>query len=276
MIKNIIKYIITFVLSIGFMYMVSNNILLPYFLYVDEVKVPDIIGENASTAKKVLEKQGLSVNLDEIQYLPSKKNDKIGIITNINPPENQLVKKGTKITLQVLGERGDYNVMPNLIFKSKDISLNMLKGLGVKIDTMVYDYWNTICDSPIDYTHFLKQDCNKSSENEIWNQIPMPGEKVFNDEGVTLFISKGNESPSLYTIPLVEEKTLLQAINIINKSGLLLGVVEYQICDSSMNCKMEIINNLSEVLGDTVLFQEPPHYHTAVTIQEKINLEIKR
>ena len=99
MVKNTLKYIFVIFLSIFSVYVLSDKIILPYILYVDEVSVPDLINHDISTAKILLDKNRLKMN---IQYVASDKDDILGRIID-NHPRGKIVKVGTAINLKVLG-----------------------------------------------------------------------------------------------------------------------------------------------------------------------------
>ena len=92
MTKNIIKYIMTFFLSFLFVYILADKIILPYVFYVKQVKVPDVKNHNLSTAKILIENEGLKI---DVQYVTSNKYDHPGIVQSSNPTSNMKVKKGT-------------------------------------------------------------------------------------------------------------------------------------------------------------------------------------
>ena len=209
-------------------YVLTDKILLPYILYVDEVPVPNVIGEDISTAKILLDDSELKL---DIQYLTSDKDDVMGNVIDAHPIEGKVVKIGTVIYLKVLGEQENY-IVPKLISKSKNIGINILKSMGIKIDTIFYDYWNTICTDP-NYINIddsfdnIMDNCLRYKNNIIWNQSPKEGKKIFKNEGVTLYVSRGEFTPELYDVPRLIDLDLNEAINVINKTGLMLGDVKY-------------------------------------------------
>ena len=240
MVKNTLKYIFVIFLSIFSVYILSDKIILPYILYVDEVAVPDLINHDISTAKILLDKNSLKMN---VQYVASDKDDIVGRIID-NYPRDKIVKVGTAINLKVLGEKESY-IVPNLLLKSKNIGVNILKSMRVKIDTIIYDYWNTLCTDPrngrlnelsngnIDY-------CSEYKKNIIWDQFPAPDEKIFKDGGITLYVSKGEFTPEFYDVPNLIDLNLGKAIDLINKSGLLLGKITY--LSDSANFESKVID----------------------------------
>ena len=69
MIKNFLKYSLTIFLSGLSVYLLTDKMLLPYILYVDEVAVPNIVGHDISTAAILLEDSNLKY---KIQYVENK------------------------------------------------------------------------------------------------------------------------------------------------------------------------------------------------------------
>ena len=228
MFKNITISIFSIFLSFLFVYLLADKIILPYYLYQKEIKIPDMVGYNIASAKVLLENNKLDFN---IQYIPSGKEDSIGLVIHSNPKLNKIVKKGTVVDLKVLGLRETYPV-PDLKFKSKSVALNMLKSIGMTIDTMVYDYWDIICTNPneinLDYNfNQIMDNCTKYDKNIIWKQIPSPDQNFYKNDSIILFISKGSYAPELYDVPRLIDLDLNEAINLINKTGLMLGDVKY-------------------------------------------------
>ena len=236
MFKNIIVSIFLVFLSFLLVYLLADKIFLPYFLYKNEIQIPNIVGHNISTAKALLEKNDLDFN---IQYIPSNKNDSIGEVIYSNPPFNKIIKEETIIELKVLGLRESYPV-PDFKFKSKSVALNMLKSMNISIDTIIYDYWDVICTTPkeIDINNNFNQimdDCIKYDKNVIWNQIPSNNDFFYKDDSITLFVSKGNYAPELYDVPILIDLNLNEAINLINESGLIIGEINYINSNSKKN-----------------------------------------
>ena len=228
MYKKISIIILSISLSFISIYLISDKFLLPFYLYKSEVVIPDMIGANISESKNNLLKLDLNVN---IQYVTSQRNDEIGMIIHTNPIMNTVVKKGTVIDVKVYGARESYKV-PNLKYKSKSVALNMLRSVGLTVDTIIYDYKDIICTNPYDSIfkdNFdeLINNCEDFPKNMVWNQFPRPGEKYYKNDLITLFISKGVFAPDLYDVPILIDKDYSQAIKLINKSGLLLGDVIY-------------------------------------------------
>ena len=113
MFKNIVISIISFFLSFLLVYFLADKIILPYFLYTKEIKVPNVVDCNIASAKALLKRSKLDFN---IQYVSSSKEDSVGQVIYSNPEFGRTVKKGTVIELKVLGLRENYPV-PNLMFK---------------------------------------------------------------------------------------------------------------------------------------------------------------
>ena len=261
MLKTIIKFILVALLSIVFVYFISDKVFLPYFLYVDEITMPNIIGHNISTAKILLDQKGLEF---KIQYTYSVNNLNIGMVTHANPTKGKIIKKGTIIDLKVLGEREKYDV-PDLKYKSKSIALNMLRSMGIKVDTVIFDYHEIICTNPeyldtiYSYDKIL-MNCNEINKNIVWKQDPKSGKKFLKNDGITLFVSKGKYAPELYNIPNLIDLDLNEAIEKINRSGLLVGKIKY-------------INSSINKNSNKIIDQYP---YGRCKINEKINLTVEK
>ena len=261
MIKNNIKNLIVIFLSFIFIYILADMILIPSIFYVRESVVPNVINQNISTAKKVIEDSGLEFR---IQYIPSESADLIGTIINSVPSNGKKVKSGTIIDLKVFGDKETY-LVPNLIDKSKNISINILKSMGIKLDTIFYDYWDVVCTDlnnldDITSLENIFNECNKPKENIVWNQYPESGKNVFKEQAITLYVSNGNFAPEFYLVPTLIDLDLDVAIEKIKRAGLLLGEIEY------VNSDLKISSNN--------VIDEYPYGECRIT--DKINLIVKK
>ena len=241
MIKNISKHIILVFLSFFLVFILSDQIILPYVFYVEETIVPNVVDHNLSTAKIILDENNLEF---KVQYIPSNNDDIVGLVINSVPPQDKKVKRGTVIDLKVFGQKETY-LVPELILKSKNIGINILKSMGIKIDTIFYDYWNNICTSPNninldDSFNDVIDNCIKYDKNIIWKQFPEPNTKISKDDGIILYMSNGRFAPEFYDIPDLIGLNLEQAIKLINKSGLLLGSINHK--TDSLNFKNKVVN----------------------------------
>tara|TARA_B110000014_G_scaffold261546_1_gene253486 strand:- start:2436 stop:3218 length:783 start_codon:yes stop_codon:yes gene_type:complete len=260
MIKNISQHIILLFLSFFLVFILSDKVILPYVFYVEETIVPNVVNHDLSTAKIILDENNLEF---KIQYIPSNNDDVVGLVINSVPSQNKKVKRGTIIDLKVFGQKETY-LVPELILKSKNIGVNILKSMGIKIDTIFYDYWDVLCTSPLDKINQninqIFDDCLKHKKNIIWDQFPRPNEKVLKGKPITLYVSKGRYAPEFYDVPILIELDLKTAIEKINKAGLLLGDIEY------VNSDLNIQSNI-------VIDQIP---YGKCRISDKINLTIKK
>ena len=254
MIKKIIISFSLILISFLFVYLLADKFILPYYLYKKEIKIPVLVGQNIASAKALLEKSRLDFN---VQYIPSSKEDSVGLVTYSKPRFNKVVKKGTVVDLKVLGLRESYPV-PDLKFKSKSVALNILKSIGMKVDTLIYDYWDIICTAPneidLDYDYNeIMNNCSKYDQNIIWKQIPSPNQNFYINDSIILFVSKGSYAPELYDVPILIDLDLNEAIDVINKTGLILGNIEYvdfdlkknKVIDQSQVGKIRINNKIN-------------------------------
>ena len=261
MIKKSIKYSIVVFFSFISIYILSDMIILPYVFYVRETTVPNVLNHNISTGEILLKENNLNFR---IQYIPSNKDEAVGTIINSVPTSGEKVKCGTVVDLKVLGEKETY-IVPELTFKSKNIAINILKSMSIKVDTVFYDYWNVLCTDPENIslnTNFedIFNQCAKYKKNIVWKQFPESGKKVFKDKAITLYVSRGRYAPEFYSIPTLIDLDINVAIDKIRKSGLLLGQVEY-------------VNSDLNVSSNKVIDQFP---YGECRITDRINLTVKK
>ncbi len=261
MIKNITKYLTTTFLSFISIYILCDMLILPYVFYVQETTIPELVGHDISTGKILIEDKKLNMR---VQYIPSSKGEAAGKIINSIPSSGKMVKSGTIVDLKVLGEQETY-IVPDLKYKSKNISMNILKSMGISVDTVFYDYWDIICTSPenvdlnLDIDNIL-ENCVKYKKNIVWKQFPNEGEKVFKDKSITLFVSNGQYAPEYYDIPILIDLDLDIALEKIKKSGLLIGKIDY-------------VNSDLNISSNKVIDQFP---YGECRITDKINLTVQK
>ena len=256
MIYNYIKNLSTIFLSFVFIYILSDMIILPNLFYVSETVVPDVVNQNISTGKIIIDDSELEYR---VQFIPSESSDMIGTIINSIPVSGKKVKSGTIVDLKVLGEKETY-IVPKLIDKSKNISINILKSMGIKLDTIFYDYWDVVC-TDLNISEQLKNYSQKKpKENIVWRQYPESGINVFKESAITLYVSKGNFAPEFYSIPTLIDLDLDVAIEKIKRAGLLLGEIEY-------------VNSDLKISSNKVIDQYP---FGECRITDKINLIVKK
>jgi len=261
MIKKNIKYSLTILFSFLSIYVLCDMIILPYIFYVEETTVPNVLNHNISTGKILLDKNKLNFR---VQYIPSNSDEFIGTIINSIPLSGKKVKSNTVVDLKVLGEKETY-IVPKLIFKSKNIAINILKSMSIKIDTIFYDYWDIVCTNPEDINIDTNIDeifnqCTKYKKNIVWRQSPKSGQKVFKDKGITLYVSKGEYAPEFYSVPILIDLDLDLALNKIKKAGLLIGEIEY-------------VNSDLKISSNKVIDQFP---YGECRITDRINLTVKK
>jgi serine/threonine-protein kinase len=92
-----------------------------------KITIPNVVGENYSTASSALAAKGLKV--DEVADTAS--TQPAGTVTKQNPPQNTVVNPGTQVTLSVSG--GGISV-PSVIGDSASTAQTILTGAGFKVD----------------------------------------------------------------------------------------------------------------------------------------------
>jgi len=206
LIKLIFKYIASFFIFILFGVLLFDYILLPNLVgYDNENFVPDVRGEYLEKAVFTVRSLGFKTKIHYLEY-----NDKYapGKIVKIFPRAFTKVKLGRTITLTVSGSPEEV-FMPTLTNISlRNASIN-LQRLGLSIDTLIYEYSNSVKDGYITF------------------QIPYKNKIVQSGSKITLGVSKGS-IPDYYQVPDVVDYSLEKGKKIILESGLRIGKIEYE------------------------------------------------
>jgi len=183
-----------------------DYILLPSYVgYDNEHYLPDVRGYYSQKANYELNILGFKT---ETITIPFSDKHNPGTVIKMSPRSFTKVKEGRTITLTIAGHREDI-IIPdysNLSLRNATISANKI-GLG--IDTIMYEYSNSVKDGNISF------------------QVPKPGQIVKSGSEISLGVSKGNP-PDYYIVPNLIGKSLRTAKVEISKSGLRLGLIEYE------------------------------------------------
>ncbi len=188
-------------------FILFDFIILPWYTkHGEALAVPNVIAKRFETAKDLLEMQELEVVKQGEKYdahLP------FGYVVEQNPRPNRLVKKGRRIYLTIsVGEREIQ--VPNLRGLSENNAEEVLKSIGLRLGEREYKYLpnelpKVVVDQSVAHNSFVKA----STVIEITVSL---GEPVAN-----------------VTVPSVFGKTLETAKREIQKSGLTVGRIRYQL-----------------------------------------------
>ena len=191
--------------------MLSGVILMDYILlpsyvgYDNEHYLPDVRGNYLQKAKFKLTSLGFK---SEIVTIPFSESNPPGTVVKMSPRSFTKVKEGRTISLTIAGHREDIMIPDYTSLSLRNARLQAVRE-GLVIDTIMYEYNNTIKDGHISF------------------QVPKAGHIVKSGANISLGVSKGNP-PDYYTVPDLVGKSLKTAKGILAQSGLRLGELEYE------------------------------------------------
>ena len=203
-----VKYIISISLLSLLGIILLDYIILPNYVgYNNEHYLPDVRGDYLEKASYQLRALGFSIELTVVPY--SEKHI-AGTVIKMFPRAFTKVKEGRTINLTVAGQDQDIDIpdISNLSLRNAKI---ILTKMGLGIDTIIYEYDNTI---PNGYITF---------------QLPKKGQIVKSSTNMTIGVSLGSP-PDYYIIPDVVNLSLNRAREEILDKGLRVGQItrEYQ------------------------------------------------
>ena len=206
MLKILFKYIFTFIFFIIFGIFLLDYIILPSYVgYNNESYLPDVRGESLEKSTYQLNKLGFKTDLI---IVPFAENIKPGTVTKMFPRAFTKVKKGRTINLTVAGKDQDIE-MPNLLNLSLRNTKLILSELGIGIDTIIYEYDNSI------------------DEGFVTFHLPKKGDLIKSSSKISFGVSLG-VPPDYYIIPDITNLSLLRAKEQIISNGLRLGNLTYE------------------------------------------------
>ena len=206
MIKNILKYVLTFLVLSLFGIILMDYIILPAYVgYNNEHYLPDVRGEFLEKADYQLRSIGFKT---EVVRAPFSASHISGTVIKMFPRAFTKVKEGRSINLTVAGKMEDL-VIPNLISNNLRNAKLEIARLGLGIDTIIYEYDNHVKDGKITF------------------QLPRSGKIVKSSTNMTLGVSLGTP-PDYYIVPDVVNLSLRRAKEAIRKTGLRVGDINYE------------------------------------------------
>ena len=206
MARALIKYLISlFILSLLGIFLLDYILIPNYVGYDNEHYLPDVRSEFLEKASYQLRLLGFQT---EVVIVPFSQSHTPGTVIKMFPRAFTKVKEGRTINLTVAGKVQDIEI-PNIINSSlRNAKLEIFR-LGLGIDTIIYEYDNNI---PKGYITF---------------QIPKHSQVLKSSANMTLGVSRGSP-PAYYIIPDVVNLSLSRAKDKILRSGLRIGVINYE------------------------------------------------
>ena len=206
MVKIIIKYISMVSILFLFGIIILDFIFLPAYVgFNNEHYLPDVRGDYVEKANHTLISLGFKT---EFVYSPFSEETIPNTIVKMFPRAFTKVKEGRTIKLTVADSKKDF-IMPNLKGESLRNAKILINRLGLIIDTVMYEYNNSI------------------KLDNITFQLPKAGKIVTSFSKVILGVSKG-AAPDYYIVPDILNLSLKKAKKKIIKSGLKIGDITYE------------------------------------------------
>ena len=204
--RILLKYILSFAIFLLFGIILLDYILLPNYVgYNNEHYLPDVRGEYLEKATYQLGLLGFDT---ELFYVPYSKSHSSGTVIKMFPRAFTKVKEGRTIDLTIAGKDKDI-VIPNVINLTLRNAKLTISKLGLGIDTIIYEFDNTILDGYITF------------------QLPRVGQTVKSSTNMTFGVSRG-VPPNYYIIPDVVNLSLNRARDEILSKGLRVGEIAYE------------------------------------------------
>jgi len=204
----------------------------------EEVMVPDLVGKDIVVALDLMAKNGLKLKVAEEGYSPT-----IGksCIISQEPVANTKLKKDRTIKVVLSKGRGEI-VVPDLKGENYRRAEMILRQNGLAIEKMGRVH------SPY------------YPADTIIAQSPEPQAKISRNEGISLLLSQG-KPPNSYLMPDLSNKYLGEAKELMEKTGLSIGNIEYEQSPGS--------------IPNTVIRQNPP-YGFKIREGDKVNLVVSK
>ena len=204
--RILLKYVISFSIFSLFGIILLDYIILPNYVgYNNEHYLPDVRGEYLEKATYQLGLLGFNT---ELVVVPYSKSNSPGTVIKMFPRAFTKVKGGRTINLTIAGKDLDIAIpdVSNLTLRNAKLTI---RKLGLGIDTIIYEFDNTILEGYITF------------------QLPREGRSVKSSANMTLGVSRGTP-PNYYIIPDVVNLSLNRARDEILNKGLRVGEIVYE------------------------------------------------
>lgn len=200
----ILTIILVGLLSFG-IYSLVNNVLL-------NVSVPDFTNMTVDEARRLAEKKSLLISDEDIEYSISDTVEEGKVVTQ-TPLKGTLVEKKSNVKIVIsIGARGGDIAVPDLLNKTRTEALELINERGLKV-TVIEETSKTV------------------PAGNVIRQTPIAGTKLFSDDYVTIYVSKGingeldENKKDMREVPYILGIDMESARNKLTEAGLILGSV---------------------------------------------------
>jgi beta-lactam-binding protein with PASTA domain len=185
---------------------VSAYLTLAYLIKSENrVIVPDLVGRDVVYALEILTDLGLNIKVKRSEYSSDIAKNHV-IVQEPGPGEE--IKSGRDV--RILLSKG-----------TKTILMPDLTGLSIRRARLAIQE-NGLCGGQVSYTHHQKD----FARDDIISQTPGPGQWVHRGSCVDLLVSLGSPLHA-YKMDNLRGLTLNEAVNLIEKSSLVVGNIKY-------------------------------------------------
>lgn len=234
---SLIKKLSIIFVSIILLFLSIDKVLLPLYVYSEEIPIPSVIGKSEREAIDILEAKGFEVVVADTTYGNEMESGKIFMQ---RPEAGKIVKSGRTIYLFVSG--GEKTVLvPALKGKSIIDSKFALERVGLKLGKVEY----------MQSTY---------PKDMVFDQQFVEGTKLKRGSSVNIFVSAGSLTGSII-VPDLVGKSLTEARQILADSSLQIGKINYLISNT--------------LLPNTVLDQYPV-YGNKLNAGDKVDLFVTK
>lgn len=185
----------------------ADQVVMPWYTrHGETLEVPDVTGKRFETAKETLDENGLTIVKQGEKY---DSNLPFGYVVDQNPLASHKVKEGRRVYVTLsIGEREVQ--VPDLVGLSETNADERLKSFGLRIGDREYEY---VANEPADI---------------VIAQSVEPRKMVKTGAAIDIKVSLGQAQKEA-KVPSILGKTLDVAKREIQKSGLVLGDIKYQV-----------------------------------------------
>lgn len=183
------------------------------FLYVEEVKVPNITGVHISEAEEILKEEGLRYTITNERHHRTVEED---YVIRQEPQADSMIKRNRAVNVEV-------SLGPEL-FAVPDVTGETLRSARIKIMNSKFtfnDNVTEIYDSEV-------------SSGRIIKQIPEPDELMPEGTEIELVISKGSK-PEKIEMPNLIGLSLFEAESKLENAKINIGEITYESSESYFN-----------------------------------------
>lgn len=177
----------------------STFVTLRLFTAGDEVKVPELIGQEPTKAIQVLAREGL-----QLKILPQKRYSNTVVADRIvaqQPVAQTKIKRGRSVEVYIsLGP--ERVVVPDLLGQTRRVAMMMLNQKGLQEGKVISVY------------------SNDAEEDQILAQYPVSGTEMIGNRTVDILVNSSRDGGLVFVMPDVIGKPISEVSDYFKQAGL--------------------------------------------------------